>query len=78
MFNWFKKKPAPTPKKLKPRRVAVHCANGQSIAHYAVYRTHHASGGLTLHDGLHGEHVVADYAPGAWESFSQGTRRVSK
>lgn len=78
MFNWLKKKPTPAPKKPKPQRVAVHCANGQTIVHYAVYREHTINGGLTLHNGKDGTKVVADYAQGAWLSISRGTRKVSK
>ena len=75
MFNWFKKKPAPL--KLKPKRVAVHCAGNVTIVHYAAYRTLRADGGLTLHDGFDGEQVVAEYASGVWLSLSRGTRKVS-
>ena len=72
---WFKKKPAT--KKLKPQRVTVHCA-GLSVTHYAVYQTHRAYGGLTLHNELDSKAVVAEYAPGVWMSLSHGTRKVSK
>lgn len=76
MFNWFKKKPAPV-KKLRPVRIAVHCAGNVTIVHYAVYRTLRADGGLTLHDATNCSEVVADYASGVWLSVTIGTRKVS-
>ncbi len=77
MFGLFKKKPKPTPKPLKPVRIAVHCPDGTTVVHYAAYRTLRANGGLSLHDEKGGGQTVADYAPGAWTSVSCGTRKVS-
>lgn len=71
---WFKKKPAPP--KLKPTRVAVHCNNGSTVVHYAIYRTVHKDGRLTLHDGENGGCVVADYAAGHWMSVTIGKRSI--
>jgi hypothetical protein len=75
MFNWFKKKEEP---KRKPQRIAVHCPGGVTVVHYSVYRTVHSDGRLTLHDGLGGGCVIADYPAGQWNSLTNGARKVSK
>ena len=77
MFGLFKKKPVPAPKSPKPKRVAVHCSDGKTVVHYAAYRRFTSGGGLSLYNEAGGEHVVADYAPGAWLSVSVGKRKVS-
>lgn len=75
MFGLFKKKPAPKPP--KPKRVAVHCPDGTTVVHYAAYRRFMSGGALCLHNKEDGGEVVADYAPGAWQSVSVGKRKVS-
>jgi hypothetical protein len=75
MMFWFKKK-LPVKRQPTKQRVAVHCFDSTSVAHYAAYRTIRANGGLTLHDEEGGGQVVADYAPGVWMSVSIGTRKV--
>jgi hypothetical protein len=75
---WFKKKPVPKPiPKKTPKRVAVHCPDGTTVVHYAVYRTVRSDGGLVLHNADDQGQIVAHYAPGHWASLSAGKRKVS-
>lgn len=74
-MSWFKKEKREAPS--KPRRIAVHCPDGETIVHYAAYRTIHPNGRLCLHDSIDGNGVVADYQSFAWQSISNGTRKVS-
>jgi hypothetical protein len=76
-MSWFKKKPA-EPKPLPKRyRVSVHLKNGQTVIHYAAFRTLRDNGGLGLHNRSDGNGTVADYAAGEWSSVSVGKRSVS-
>lgn len=64
----------------KPRliRISVHLPNGHVVTHYAGSRTYRTDGSVALFDGPNGTGgVVADYAPGRWQSLSVGKRSLS-
>lgn len=64
----------------KPRllRISVHLPNGHIATHYAKSRTYRTDGSVVLYDGPNGQgQVVAEYAPGSWQSLSVGKRSLS-
>ena len=83
-FLGLKKKPVEAPKKApepKRVRVSVHMPDGRTIVHYALSREIHANGRLSIYANPETDpdrKILAEYAPGMWESVTAGRRKVMK